>query len=273
MKTTTLLLSAILTTASLLTANADTILINHTFDEGTGGLDGTSLDAGGSLSGSWTAHSTFNANGDFSLVGSDEASFNFALGGAVSTGNKYTLEIVVDLQAGTGLANRQVLNAGFKSSGNVDDSLDNQGSPWWTWKYDGSVTGSIGTTWDGLIVNGENISAAGGDETFTIELDYRDHNGTDNWGSVAIYHGATLLGEAENDANITVGGYVTFGIRSNADATTVGSLSSLTLTDITPAAVPEPSTLALLGAGGLLLWYRRKRLCTESSAISIMTQS
>lgn len=252
MKTKLLLLASF--ALAIPAANAATTIFSHTFDEGTGGLDGTAVDVG---TGSWEAAPTVNANGAFTDVGSATLAFT------PSQGTLYQLDARIIGITGNanwvalGFANGRSTISNTNSRFASQSGVVVEGRAWMMARGDnGSATNRVftegtlagsGFDWNGTIAN-----ANGGDLDMRILLDTTGGAGTwtATWfakrpadGSYTEVESARLL---PNESIDSVG----FAL---SDSATTATLQSFSLTQI-----PEPSA-ALLGGLGMLALLRRRR--------------
>lgn len=234
-------------------------IFSHTFNEGTGSLNGTAVDTG---TGNWVAGDVVTANGAFS-TGSGSATLAFT----PSQGTQYQLDASIIGVGGdtnwvaVGFANGTSTAIGTGSRFTTQTGASPEGRAWMMMRGTNTTTfnrvfteGSSGssTDWTGPT---SLTQSNGGDFDVRILLDTTGGAGT--WT-------ATWLAKRPIDGSFTE-------VRSsfllpNEDITSVGfafstgavtgTLSSMTLTQ-----VPEPSTYAaivgLLGLGVVMLRRRR----------------
>lgn len=94
-----------------------------------------------------------------------------------------------------------------------------------------------------------------GDQLLTIVLDLTTHDNATDFGTVTWYQGTTGGTELGSYAYLADNSFDAIGMSSSHN--TNGGVSGLTLDDLT--AVPEPSSTALLGLGGIALLLRRRK--------------
>lgn len=247
-----------------------TTIFSHTFDEGTGGLNGTAVDTG---TGSWVAADVVTANGVFSPADTGSATLAFT----PSQGTQYQLDatinnvngittdwVAVGFAGGPGLAGAGTPGQSTATNANArftsQSGVDVEGRAWMMARGTNS-----GTTFHRTFTEGTSGSATdwagptsltqsnGGDFDLRILLDTTGGVGTwtATWfakrpadGSFTEVRSAFLL----PNEDITSVGF------AFADADINGTLQSFSLTQI-----PEPSAVVLLGLGGIALFIRRRR--------------
>jgi hypothetical protein len=252
-----------------------TIVLSHTFDGGTGALDGTTVDVG---TGSWVAlndaTNVVNANGVFNS-GQGSATLAFT----PSQGTQYQLDArVINVSGnanwvGFGFANGQ--ESGSAGANRFIETYGSSGSSgvvgtaWMIYRGDNDPNSNrtfLGTGVKQVLgagtSNGEDWSSLnnnGGSIDLRILLN--TSGGTGNWtatwlakettsGTYTTLRSGVAVPQA-NEAN-----YTSVGFAFSDAASTSGQLDSFSLTQI-----PEPSSFALimLGLGGLYLLRRRNR--------------
>ena len=98
-------------------------------------------------------------------------------------------------------------------------------------------------------------SGFSGARTVSIELDLRDHNGIDNFGTASYFDSS----DPEALATFNYASDTDFqSIIISGPQSAAGTISNLTLTQAV-AAIPEPSSLTVLGLGSLLVMRRRRK--------------
>lgn len=264
MKPTKLLLLASFALA-IPAAQAATMLYSHTFNEGTGGLNGTPVDSGTLAPQNWNAFGGVSANGVF----------NTAVGGGGSSGGSATLAFTpqqgfaysLDARILDVTGNSEWVGLGFaKGQSDLTDSGSRfvsgavVGTAWSLFRADN--TSSTNTSFNGTGVSGtadgagwSTLNNSGGSIDLRILLDTTAGSG--NWTVTwlakltddATYTTvrATAAVPVANEANYTSVGF------AFANGATDGTLQSFSLTQI-----PEPSA-ALLGGLGMLALLRRRR--------------
>ena len=237
-------MSGLAFTLSMPTASAATIVQETFSGSSSTSLVGTTTGDGNN----WTGSTTIMADG--SLSGSNYRSAYLSLGGAVSTGNVYTIDISYTDNGGTN--GNEPLRVGL-SVGNLDADGDTDGDQqrpdapafdlffnadgaWRTYPDStaGQVSESTISSWD--------LTAQIVLDT-TDALDYK----------VSYFNGATQLG-----STASLGSAIAFDTLWIGHERTNGDLYFNSIT-VTGPAIPEPSTIALLGFGGFALLRRRRK--------------
>ncbi len=243
-----------------------TTIFSHTFDEGTGGLNGTAVDTG---TGSWVAPNVVTANGFFS-TGPGSATLAFT----PSQGTQYQLNasiigvsgdanwVALGFAGGPGLAGAGTPGQSTVSDNNArftsQSGVDVEGRAWMMARGTNTTTfnrafteGSTGsvTDWAGPTSLSQ---SDGGNFDLRILLDTTGGAGT--WS-------ATWFAKRPTDGTFTE-------VRSafllpNEDITSVGFSFSTgtvggTLESFSLTQIPEPSAMVLLGLGGIALFIRRR---------------
>jgi len=249
-KTTTL--AVIATLAGLvLTASSTQAAVYYIYNETFGGsgaadLNGTTADnyTGGNT---WTASTDWKADGTIAGSGSGSDDDSAFLSFAPVSGNVYTLSATVTLPT-SGFSTSSWLGIGFTASNVTGNHTDNAGfwsspnnaSPWMLYRRNAEVKTYAGP---GATVS-EVEGNFGGTITMSIELDTTAAQWTSEW----FVNGISVRGADTYVTNPTIN-YVGFGREDGASST----ITSFSL------AVPEPSTSALMGLGGLALVFRRRK--------------
>ena len=226
------------------------VIYNETFSgAGADPLNGSSPDTGANQ---WVASSDWKADG--SIAGStsadgkdDDSAF---LSFTPTSGNVYTLSAVVS-QPTSGQQDTSWMAIGFTADNVTGNHTSNAGffsspnnaSPWMLYRRNAEVK-----TFDGPGTSGTNISEGnfGGGLTMSIELDTT----ATQWSAEWFVNGSSVRSKVfvSNPIITNVG----FG-REDGVTSTISSFS------LTTAAVPEPSSAALIGLGGLVLILRRRK--------------
>ena len=269
------------------------ILIDHTFNEGIGTLNGTPVDAGtlraGNSTLAWVADSgtVMTANGVISASTSAvNRSAYIPLGGSISNGNIYELTVTLTKPTGTWV------NVGFFDSATPDvtkhmDLAAAAGTGWFLWRGTSGVEGNRGLLYDmdtGYDVFGTAspfthtaTSVTASSQTFTVRLDLSAANGTTNWGNMTVYLGnsttGTVIGGLSNVAFTAAQHFqaVGFGAKSGN-----GAISSLQLAQIVPvisiaATTPNASEPATSGGSATsgTFTLTRSVLTTGTTTVSL----
>ena len=270
------------------------ILIDHTFNEGIGTLNGTPVDAGtlraGNSTLAWVADSgtVMTANGVISASTSAvNRSAYISLGGSISNGNIYELTVILTKPTGTWVG------AGFFDSSTPDvtkpmDLAAAAGTAWFLWRgNNGTAEGNTGLQYD--VNTGYDIFGAGpnfthtgtsvtaNSQTFTVRLDLSAANGTSNWGNMTVYAGSsstgTVIGGLSNVALTSAQNFRTVGFSAKSGN---GAISSLKLAQIVPvisiaATTPNASEPATSGGSATsgTLTLTRSVLTTGTTTVSL----
>ena len=260
-------------TATVVIADNDTstiTLLSHTFNGGSGTLNGT-LVGGGNLKAAnaalaWVADPGTVITADGTISASTSAVNRAAyipLGSSIVNGNIYELTVTLTKPNGTWV------NVGFFDSATPDvtksmDLANGAGTGWFLWRgATAGVEGNIGLQYDvdtGYDVFGSaspyshtSTIVSASSQTFTIRLDLSAANGTNNWGNMTVYQGnsstGTVIGGLSNVAFNSAQHFraVGFGAKSGN-----GGISSFTLTQTIPtisivATAPNASEPAVWG--------------------------
>jgi hypothetical protein len=252
-------------------AHAQVTLFSHNFDEGTGGLNGTGVDAG---TGNWVAFGGVNADGEFNSAATLGGSATLAF--TPSNGFMYQLDARITDVVGTGdwvalgFANGQSATAGanhrFISAGGT--GVANVGPVGTTWMmFRGSNTSNANMTFLGTgILNGTNqgnlngvawpsFNNSGGSIDLRIVLDTT--GGSGNWK-------ATWLAKLPTDPTYTAlrsdvavpvadeSRYTSVGFAFSSGATD-GVLESISLS--TASAPPDAMEPYTVDANTRHLWH------------------
>ena len=270
------------------------ILIDHTFNEGTGTLNGTPVDAGTLRAGNsmlaWVADSgtVITANGAITASTSavNRAAY-IPLGSSIVNGNIYELTVTLTKPTGTWVG------AGFFDSSTPDvtkpmDLAAAAGTGWFLWRgATGGVEGNIGLQYDvdtGYDVFGSaspyshtSTIVSASSQTFTIRLDLSAANGTNNWGNMTVYQGnsstGTVIGGLSNVAFTSAQHFRAVGFSAKSGN---GSISSLKLAQIVPAITiaattpnaSEPATPGGMATSGTFT-LTRSVLTTGTTTVSL----
>jgi hypothetical protein len=251
-------------------AQADVVLINHTFNGGTGNLNGTAVNGGGSITGNWVTelgtNSEINANGTITTDTSENNLHQSAyvdLGSSIANGNLYELSVTMTKPTGTFYA------FGFWDTATpavAANHESNDGTAWALWRRNGRVDVNIGIDYDNNV--GYDVFAGlhavfdtddyttTTPQLFTIVLDLTAANGTDNWGNMTAYLGDSATG-------IVMGGLTNVAFDASQHFNAVGfstrdadgQIDSLTLKDIsTPDDLGSMTINVAVGTNLVLSW-------------------
>lgn len=271
-------LLAVLCTASLAAPCGATVIVSYGFNE-TGNLAGktasmdsrllTNSGAPGWVSGSttWVARSDFQANGSFSWTGAsanDGGSARLDLGSYIwdargTESGLFTLTSTLSITSGTwisvgffhsALATGNYFSNGAASGPGMSTAILRNNPA--TGAYYFSGTGNSGNNATPA------PTALSSPVTFTITLDLRTWNGTDNWGSVTFSNnqmpGESWTQNLTDDNDVNRFRYLGFSSFTGNGTTVTGTISNFSLSQI-----PEPSTALALLAAPALLGLRRRR--------------
>ena len=222
------------------------IIVQETFSGGATSLVGSVTGDGNS----WTGSSSFQADG--TLSGSNYRSAYLSLGGAIVDGEIYTIDISY-VNNGNG-NNNEPLRVGL-AVGNLDNNGFDLG--------EGQRSG--GPAFD-IFADGESdiraypdstssdtsYDSRGASPTTSLQMVLNTQNASEY--TLAFYNGATQLGSTQTLADTYAFDTLWIG---HERASGSMNFDSITVSDT--AAVPEPSSTALLGLGGLALILRRRR--------------
>lgn len=238
-------------------AHAATTIFSHTFNEGTGGLNTTSVDTG---TGSWVAAPSVTANGVFSTSrGNATLSFTPSQGtqyqldtsitGVTGDANWVALGFANGTSTGTSTGDRFTSQTGVNVEGRAwmlfrgaTDDTTNRNVAW----TEGTKSGN-NEFWSGSLAN-----ANGGSIDLRILLDTTGGAGT--WTATWLAKRPTdgSYTEVRSSALLPNESITSVGFAFSSD-TTDGTLQSFSLIQI-----PEPSS-ALLGSLSTLALLRRRR--------------
>jgi hypothetical protein len=231
------------------------ILIQHTFDGGSGNLNGTSLDTNTIGAGTWNAglvteSNYVDANGN--ITGTNGASAWVDLNGAITMGSAddiFEVAMVADKLGGN-----YEFEGGFWSASpsTTGQHKWQDGTAFWYWQSN-SLTAYAGEKQVGQISGSSSLANNAGATLLTLRLDMTDATLTNN--SFSLYIGNSSTGTLVGSATFSGDESFTYlGISGRpTGGNTAGQVSSLILTQI-----PEPNSFALLGLGlGALLLLRR----------------
>ena len=266
------------------------VLIDHTFNEGTGTLNGTLVDSGTLKTGNpalaWVAYTDTTANGTISPASANRSAY-IPLGSTIANGNIYELTVTLTKPtAGTWV------DAGFFDSATPDvtkhmDLANAAGTGWFLWRLNGNVEGNRGLLYD--IDTGYDVfgtaspfthtatSVTASSQTFTVRLDLSAANGTTNWGNMTVYQGnsttGTVIGGLSNVAFTSAQHFQAVGFGAKLGN---GSISSLKLAQIVPAIsiaatapnASEPATPGGQGTNGTFT-LTRSVLTTGTTTVSL----
>ena len=229
------------------------VLIDHTFNGGSGTLNGTTVTGGTLVAGNpalaWVADSgtVIAANGTITAASASPRGrcAYIPLGGSIANGNIYELTMTMSKPT-SGL-----VSAGFFDSATPAvlapmDWAGALGTGWFQWDSAGNAQGNRGTGFDadvGYDVFGTaspfthtSTKVTASSQTFTIRLDLSAADGTTNWGNMTVYAGnsttGTVIGGLSNVAFTSAQHFLAAGFAANLGN---GSISRLTLAQIVPA--------------------------------------
>lgn len=260
--------------ASSPVAQAATTIFSHTFDGGTGGLNGTVVDGGTGSPQNWVAFSGVNANGVFNSAsgsGSDSGG-SATLDFSPSNGFQYTLDArILNVTGDANWVGFGFANGQSTASGPNDRFSGSTGGPgtgvvgtaWMLFRGNNTPnanasqngTGTLGGSGTTDPLNWSTLNNNGGTIDLRILLDTT--GGTGNWTATWFAKNSTDLTYTTVRSTAAVlqsseANYNSVGFAFSTNATD-GTLASFSLTQ-----VPEPSA-ALLGGMGLLALLRRRR--------------
>ena len=244
-------------------ANAVTLFADN-FDGGSGDLNGTTPDTT-TAAATWVANSDFDADG---TVAGASTGGSATLAFTPVDGLVYTLDLSIAATAFGSSPDNDWFALGFAKGQSAADGSQNRfinvnviGKAWMLQRgpapitNGGTNTSFLGTATSGTQNNAEWESLAslfGGNADLRIVLDTT--GGAGSWN-------ATFYAKATNDANFQVirstQNLVSEDIDSVGFARSSGDISG-SVTSFSLTAVPEPSSLALIGLGGLLIARRRR---------------
>ena len=240
-------------------------LLDHTFDEGAGTLNGTPVDAGTLKAANpalaWVTDigTAITANGTITASGLTRSAY-IPLGTSIANGNIYELTVTLAKPSGTWVS------AGFFDSATPTvtthmDVAGAAGTGWFLWRYNGDVEANIGLRYDtnvgydafgaGPSFTHTVSSVTASSQSFTIRLDLSAANGTSNFGNMTVYQGdsstGTVLGGLSNVAFTSTQHFRALGISA---LSANGSISRIKLTQVNPtisiaatdATAAEPGT-------------------------------
>jgi hypothetical protein len=221
-------------------AQAQTVLVQHSFTGGASPLNGTLVSGGSLQTGSlaWVANPAYTANGTFSLTSGASAVNGCAyldLGsGAIAMGqptNIYELDVVVDNTTDNGVSKYSQVTAGFWAANPGTASYHGTGGcAWFYWWGDGEFSASTGAGFIGdILPKTSGIPFASGFESFKFILTLTNATLSNN--TVAFYyHGGVQLGVITNFSGDEGFRYLGIGARAGgANQTASGIIQSITL--------------------------------------------
>lgn len=269
MKKPQLFLAALSLAAGISTSPTDAaILVQEDFSGlASSDLNGTAPDIG---PGTWVSQATsIKADGSTSYAGNSLAylSLGNLINDAKGTASGlFELTVTLDhptagswYSVGFGQPSAPSTTSHFLSRNGVATIILRTSGELDMWAGNGFTPNGLYATGSSNAIDGPNGTA--GPRTLTVELDLRDWNGTNNFGTVTYFD--SQLGELgsynyTNVAHSTSGNPETDplfnSIMLSGSNGTVGNYSNLTLTQ-----VPEPGSLALLGLGSLMVARRRRQ--------------
>jgi hypothetical protein len=234
-------------------ANAAVIVAENFGGSGTA-LNATAADtfaagiatAGGSSS--WVAGADFLDNGVVTDDGDNSAAY-LNLGSYIND-TKGTAAGMFELTMTISETTSEWLSLGFAASNTPSTSQNFTGTSGMgniIYRADGELDmwAGPGTTFGG--VDGPNGNS--GPRTLTVTLDLTGHDGVTDFGTVSWSD--SVIGDL---GSVSYTSDVNFGSILLSESASGGTVSALSLSQI-----PEPTTTALLGLGGLALIFRRRK--------------
>jgi hypothetical protein len=254
-------------TVSITTTATPTLtLIDHTFNGGTGTLNGTKVTGGTLVANNatlgWitdTNSSWVTANGAIAVPQSLAGSAYIPLGTAIANGAAYELTMTLAKPTGNWVgvgffdtAAPVVTSSQYGTSGG--------GTGWLLWRPSGNVQPSQGVGYDSTAgvgynaVNGSSRSdgkVTNSTQTFTIKLDLSAANGTTQWGTMTVYAGnsstGTVMGGLFNVPFTSAQHFNAVGFSSSATTTnpTTSTFTGFNLKRLSPSYVGTSVTVAI----------------------------
>lgn len=252
---------AVALTSAQFASATSIIIVEETFGGAGAALSGTTAEtfdsaittAGGSDT--WTSSSYFGDDGSYDALQTLQRSGHLNLGSYLNDAKGTydgTFELTATISEVTGAGDWLSLGFNTVNTPTVSASFTSAGIGTMIYRVNGDIDmfGGQGTANE---VAADDVTYSG-PRTLTVSLDLTSaggYNGTSNFGTVTFSD--SVAGEF---GSYTYTSDVNFGsIYLSGSNIVSGSWDELTLTQV----IPEPSSTALLGLGGLALMLRRKR--------------
>ena len=244
-------------------ATVTAALIDHTFNEGTGTLNGTLVDAGTLKTTNpalaWVtsaANTLITANGAITCnLPTDHQCAYVPLGTAIASGAIYELTVTLAKPTSGAWVSAGFFDSATPSLANHMDDGNCMGTGWFLWGTNGSVEPSRGTKYDtagnGYATTGNgtartNLNISNSTQTFTIKLDMSSANGASNWGTMTVYAGDSATGTVVGGlSNVPFTSAQHFNAVGFSEYGTTSAISSLTLKRLPPTYTGTSSTVAI----------------------------